>query len=343
MHNLPLALFTAIAIITVVSQPRQDSSPRALLTLVLLSAGTLIVYWAANPWLLLAGYLLATLPFVDRRRPLSSTMLVASSIAFAGAFFLKALPLLIAVIVLRKAGTTVFDHRPLGTAALLFNGHLGAFLMMRLPADAPDRQWFPLICTLALVAAVLVAVSALAETRPRRVLALVATSQAGFILAGLASSTPEGVRGALVQWIVVGLASTGLLTVCRLIEVRYGDVITGREHLGLAERFPRLAVFFVVCALAMVGLPGTLGFFAEDLLVHGLMDTHPYIGILQPLAAALNAITLLRLFSILFLGRRVSGLELVPDALPRERWPLAALVVLLVIGGLAPGLLVRFE
>ena len=92
-----------------------------------------------------------------------------------------------------------------------------------------------------------------------------------------------------MQWIVVGLASTGLLLVYRLIEVRYGAEIAGRDFLGLAERFPRLAVFFFVCALAMVGLPGTLGFLAEDLLIHGVMETHPYIGILQPLAAALNA------------------------------------------------------
>lgn len=201
-------------------------------------------------------------------------------------------------------------------------------------------EWLPLAGTVALGATVCTALIALIETQPRRILALVVSSQAGCILAGLATSSAQSVQGALMQWMVVGLASTGMLTVYRLIEVRYGAAITGRDFLGLAERLPRLAVFFAACALAMVGLPGALGFLAEDLLIHGLLETHWYVGMLQPLAAALNAVTLLRLFSTLFLGRRVQGLEAIPDALPRERWPLAALIVLLVAGGLVPSYII---
>lgn len=348
--RMPMVLFAALAVVTVLALPKQDCRPRDLAGLLLLTAGTLTVYAAEDRWLLLGAYVLSSVVVLDRKRPYGSILLAASCVALAASLALGVFWLLIAAVVLRKgmfpvqsSVTSPFEGSHLGTAALLFNGHLGAFLMVRLTAAGPDREWLPLVGTLALVAAVIVAVCALIETRPRRVLALVASSQAGCILAGLASSTPEGIQGALMQWIVVGLSSTGLLLICRLVEVRYGGQIDGREYLGLAERFPRLAVFFAACGLAMVGLPGTLGFLAEDLLVHGVMDTHSYIGILQPLAAGLNAITLLRLFSALFLGRRVTGLEVVPDALPRERWPLAALVVLLVLGGMAPSYITRLD
>ncbi|MBK7085452.1 MAG: hypothetical protein IPH53_12640 [Flavobacteriales bacterium] len=35
---------------------------------------------------------------------------------------------------------------------------------------------------------------------------------------------------------------------------------------------PRLAVFFLIFGLALIGLPGTLGFIAEDLLFHGALN-----------------------------------------------------------------------
>lgn len=99
---------------------------------------------------------------------------------------------------------------------------------------------------------------------------------------------------------------------------------------------PRLAVFFAVCGLALVGLPGTLGFAAEDLLFHGALESHPLLGLALPVATALNAITILRLFARLFLGRPVTAVADVPDARPRERWALSLCVVLLVLGGLFP-------
>lgn len=331
----PMALFALLALVTAAAMPRQDAQPRALAWLLLLAAGTQTVYGSENQLLLLAGYALTVAPFLDREKPFSSLVLAAGCVALGAALAFGSFWPLVVAIMLRK---TIFPWRGSMMAALLFNGHLGAFLLVKLMKhDAVAGQWLPVVGVAALVAAVIAAVAALADGHPRRALALVAASQAGCILAGLASATPEAVQGALMQWMVVGLASTGLFTVYRLIEVRYGGEITGREFLGLAERFPRLAVFFAVCALAMVGLPGTLGFLSEDLLIHGLMETQSYIGILQPLAAALNAITLLRLFSTLFLGRRVRGMEAVPDAIPRERWALSALVALLVLGGLAPG------
>lgn len=122
----------------------------------------------------------------------------------------------------------------------------------------------------------------------------------------------------------------------RAIEARLGEHISLAKYLGLASQMPRLAVFFAVCGLTLVGIPGTLGFFAEDLLLHGTLESHPQIGLLLPLAMALNAIHIFRLFARLFLGSRGSKVPL-PDALPRGHWALAACVLFLVLGGLMPG------
>ena len=127
------------------------------------------------------------------------------------------------------------------------------------------------------------------------------------------------------------------------MEARTTEVGSPTGFLGLGYHAPRLGVFFTIAVLALVGLPGTLGFVAEDLLFHGSLESHPLLGVGLPLATALNAITGLRLMATLFLGKRGLHVAAISDALPRERWALTLPVVLLVAGGLAPGIWVALR
>ena len=129
----------------------------------------------------------------------------------------------------------------------------------------------------------------------------------------------------------------------RSLEARYPAVAEPNGYFGLATRTPRLATFFAICGLALVGLPGTLGFAAEDLLFHGSLESHPLLGLTLPIATALNGITIYRLFARLFLGRATVQTPAVPDALPGERWGLSAAVVFLVAGGILPSALVALR
>jgi NADH-quinone oxidoreductase subunit M len=258
--------------------------------------------------------------------------------------------LLVAAVIFRKgifpAHAWVADAAEGGAAiptALLLNGHFGAMLVARLivPLFPPTaRDLFPLLSYLALATALYVAVRALTENSPRRLLAYLALSQSACILAGLESRTVEGVAGALVHWYVVTASTMGLFAVLRLLEVRFGENLTASRHLGLAQHAPRLAVFFIVFGLALVGLPGTLSFCSQDLLIHGTLASHPQTGLLLPIATAMNAVTVFRLFVRLFLGRRKTGFTIMADALPRERWILTAGTLFVVLGGLFPNAIV---
>jgi NADH-quinone oxidoreductase subunit M len=239
---------------------------------------------------------------------------------------------------------SAFDRGPLLTSSLYVNGHLGAFLIARVAIPIlPDAasSALPILSDVALFTAVYTAVLALGEREPRRLLGLLFVGQAASILVGLESATEAGVTGALVYWIVVAASTTCLVAVYRLVETRIGGGITGDRYLGLARNFPRLAVFFLVSGLALIGLPGTLGFCAEDLLIHGTLESHPHLGVALPVATALFACHIFRLFAILFLGKKPSGLFGVPDAVPRERFCLAAIVVFLVVSGVAPAWIIN--
>jgi NADH-quinone oxidoreductase subunit M len=195
-------------------------------------------------------------------------------------------------------------------------------------------SWF------AMATALYVAIRALTENSPRRLLSFLSLSQSAAILAGLESRTSEGITGALVHWFVVTVSTVGLFGILRLLEVRFGENLTASRYLGLAQHAPRLAVSFAVFGLALVGLPGTLSFCSQDLLIQGTLMSHPVTGVVLPIATAMNAVSLFRLFARLFLGKRHTGFTHTADALPRERWTLAAGMLFVVLGGLFPNLIV---
>lgn len=383
LNAMFLVLYSLLTLGVLVLAPRRDTSAPITGTTLLVLSATLCAYGAGNLIILTGAWIVSALPFIagpftGTWRP--RVGLAASCLALIGAVALiagaapsggatepfaiasrqghhyggsLAFGLLIVAIVCRKgifpAHAWIEDAAEAGPVlpvCLFINGHLGAFLLARVvipeyPISAQGA--FPILSGLALFTALYAAIRAVAETRARRILALLVLSQSACILAGLESATEEGITGALVHCIVVAMATTGLFSVLRLMEVRFSRRFTSHHYLGLAEYTPRLAVFFVVCGLALVGLPGTLGFCSEDLLIHGTLVRNPQVGLLLPIATAMNAVSLFRLFAKIFLGTQHTGIEGVTDALPRERWVLSAIVVLIVAMGLVPNFAVSLR
>ncbi|PWU12635.1 MAG: hypothetical protein C5B51_00205 [Terriglobia bacterium] len=373
-----MVLFSCLTSGAMLVLPRRDCNSTTVSGMLFLLGSTLLAYSTENLLVLLAAWVLTTIPFLawlfraGLWRPRVS--LLASSIALAIAIALiaaqgqpmsigqlkghapggmAAFGLLVLAVIFRKGICPIHawvpDAAEGGSAvptALLLNTHFGALLVAKLIVPLfPDtaRTFFPVLSYLALATALYVAVRALSENAPRRLIALVALSQSACILAGLESRTSEGVTGALVHWMVVTTSTMGLLGIVRLLEVRFGENLTASRHLGLAQHAPRLAVFFAVFGLALVGLPGTLSFCSQDLLIHGTLQSHPLTGLLLPVATAMNAVSFFRLFTRLFLGKRRTGFTVMADALPRERWILATGVLFVALGGLFPSAIVTLR
>ena len=358
-----MALFVALSVITLASSPRRDRESPQLAGFACIIVGTLLAYSAGSLPLFAAGWALTILPYWTGMKSGPKYALAAGTIALLAGTALLAIPgntahtaafAMFTLATLLRKGIFPFhswvvnglDQSPILPLGLLLNGHLGAFLMIRfaiplLPSVAGPA--LSALSTLALFTALYTAVLALSEKRPRRILGFLTVSQASFLLAGLENRNTEGVTGALVHWFVVAAATTGLYCVYRSLEARYPAVSSAAGFLGLVNPAPRLAAFFALCGLALIGLPGTLGFAAEDLLFHGSLESHPWLGIMLPLATALNGITIYRLFSSLFLGRSAAATPSFPDALPRERWALTAAAAFLVFNGIVPSLLVSLR
>lgn len=376
LYQALMVLYASLTLGATLLLPRRDCTAGSIGGILFMLGSTLLAYSADSLPVLLAAWILSSIPFFVPRwfharswRPragllfsaIALSLAVAQMAASAHTFWIvrlkgqspggmSAFGLLVAAVILRKgilpAHAWVADAAeggPLIPTALLFNGHFGALLVAKLivPLFAGATvAWFPILSYLAMATAVYVAIRALTENSPRRLLAFIALAQSASILAGLESGTAEGITGALVHWYVVTVSTVGLFGILRLLEVRFGENLTASAHLGLAEHAPRLAVSFAVLGLALVGLPGTLSFCSQDLLIHGTLQSHPLTGLLLPIATAMNAVSVFRLFTRLFLGRRRTGFTAVVDALPRERWILAIGIVFVVLGGLFPNVIV---
>lgn len=374
-----MVLFSCLTLGAMLMVPRRDCTSGTIAGMLFVLGSTLLGYSAENLLVLLAAWFLTAIPFCLPQwfaartwRPRAGLLLSGLTLALAIGLIaasghgmsistlrgqspggMAVLALLVAAVVFRKgicpAHAWVADAAHGGPAiptALLLNGHFGALLVAKLVVPLfpyAARDLFPVLSYFALATALYVAIRALTENSPRRLLAFIALSQSACILAGLESRTTEGITGALVHLVVVTVSTMGLFGILRLLEVRFGENLNAGRHLGLAEHAPRLAVFFVVFGLALVGLPGTLSFCSQDLLIHGTLASHPLTGLLLPMATAMNAVSIFRLFTRLFLGKRRTGFTVMADALPRESLILATGVLFVVLGGLFPTAIIALQ
>ena len=367
---IPFACIMALLFASIVMMPEEDATREQLADMLIIGLGIAIAYLAQNAFILLGGWVIACLPVFRWKSDGNTSMkwlrltMAASCVALAVAVLLPmfmltanvAMPaaaLFVLAIVLRQglfplhgAYIRACEHGPSWPLATIASGMLGAVLVVRVPMIFPPTvadQAMQGLCVIACLSALLVGVRAFAERKPRRVVALVLLSVSSSVIAGLSSGEPKGLTGGLLIWLMHMVASTGLVAVLRSLEARTDLALDPRDNLGLGSKAPRLSFFFLLFCLALVGIPGTLGFVAEDLLFHGALHSYPIIGIALPLATALNAIHLLRTWHLLFNGRLPKDVAGIPDALLRERWPLLAFLAFLIVLGVAPTLVMGWS
>ncbi|MBL9028284.1 MAG: hypothetical protein JNL21_39195 [Myxococcales bacterium] len=195
----------------------------------------------------------------------------------------------------------------------------------------------PVLLPLAALSSAYGALLALGQDHAGRQLGYVWVSASGTVLAGLCSLDARAVSGALLQHLALLLSMTGLWLHLRAVACRTTTEDMRRLG-GLIATAPGLATGFLLLGLATVSFPGTATFFSEDLLVQGLLADHPFVGSVLLVATAINGISLVRAFKRIFLGEVSphAAAPLVEDILPRERVASLAIVLALLVGGLAP-------
>ncbi len=356
-----LAFTSALVLLTVLSAPtafvRPDWAGRTLLTGAALGgffvARDSLVLWSLWTCSAIPMYFELRARSGTRRGSLAarayaahafaSSAFIALGLAFGGlghSMHALSVPLLVLGILARKGALPFhswvpwfFEEAPLGSVALFAQAQAGGYLLVRLIADDSGAVPTALLDAVGIATALYGALLAMIQPNARRALGYFSLSQSALVFTGLAEGGPVGIGGGVLMIIGTGLAQAGFTAALWCLEARRGTLRVDR-HSGGHDRTPGLAGAFLFLGLAGVGLPGTLGFVAEDLVFHAALEHRPWVGVGMVVATALNGITVLRLFLALFGGalRRTGE----PDLLRRERLALVGLAVTLVGLGLFP-------
>ena len=238
----------------------------------------------------------------------------------------------------------LFCAAPMSTALAATMPQVASYLAVRLLIGHADHGQgvaveLIVLSQLALVTAVYGAALALVQRELRGLIGMLAMSQSALVLAGLSGKLPMELSGAFCVWISSGLALTGIGLVAWALESRAGP-LSLETHQGRFRDSPMLAAFFLLFGLACIGLPGTLSFVADDLIVSGSLDEQLHAGLLVIAATVLSGIAVMRAWFMIFGGpEAVDGPR--HQILPRERLALTVLLATLFVLGINPAPLVR--
>ena len=231
--------------------------------------------------------------------------------------------------------TDLFEHATLGTALLFVSPMVGEYAALRLVLPIAPEWVLRSIAILSLVTSMYAAAMAIVQVEARRFFCYLFLSHSSLVLVGLESLSPLGLSGGLSVWLSGALALSGLGLTLRSLESRTGRLSLTEYH-GMYEHTPTLAAFFLLTGLASVGFPGTFGFVGTELLIDGVVQVYPYVGIAVVVALTLNGIAIIKTYFILFTGRR-DAVSVSLHSRGVERWGVLFLTLLILGGGLFPG------
>lgn len=231
----------------------------------------------------------------------------------------------------------MIDRAPLGLVVALIAPQLGIHVHLTAIDPALSLDVTHAFATMASLTAIGAAVLGLVQADARRAVGWIVISQTGLVAFGLESHSEIGLAGAVLTWQVMALATSGFIMVIAALEARRGQ-LSLRVPGGSFERTPRMAVAFLVLGFASVGLPASLGFVAEDLLVQGTVDEYPALALSVIVATALNGMNVARSFFALFSGtNRHIGER---DLTRLETFAVTVVIGALFAAGTCPGILV---
>jgi len=219
---------------------------------------------------------------------------------------------------------------------------IGAFGVLRVAIFlCPEgwKYWAELMAFLAAAGIIYGALVGLRQTDLKYVIGYSSVSHMGIVGLGLSTVTAEGLNGAVFQ-----MFAHGVMTALLFSSVGY---IYDRTHTkmipelgGLSRIMPVASAYFIVGALASMGVPGLANFWGELMVFIAAIRVYPVRGIVAVLALVVTALFMLRVVQKTFYGPRHERYAQLPDISFYESIPRMILILVLVLFGLYPSLLV---
>jgi NADH-quinone oxidoreductase subunit M len=175
-------------------------------------------------------------------------------------------------------------------AALMLKMGAYGFIRFSLPITpnvTAGLEW--LLIILSLIAVVYVGFATLAQKDMKRLIAYSSISHMGLVTLGIfmvfmivgrtgdVADAALSVQGAMFQMIAHAFSSGAMFIGVNYLYIRFGSHYI-QDFKGMAHKMPIFAAFFMLFAMANVGLPGTSGFVGEFLIILAAFKASPWIA-----------------------------------------------------------------
>ena len=128
-----------------------------------------------------------------------------------------------------------------------------------------------ILIVLSVAAMIIASIVAVFQANVKRMLAYSSVAQIGYITLGIALATQTGLTGGIVHIFNHAVMKATLFMAVGCIVFRIG-VVRIEDLAGIGRRMPLTMGAFVIAGLALIGVPGTVGFVSKYYLVAGALE-----------------------------------------------------------------------
>ncbi len=196
----------------------------------------------------------------------------------------------------------------------------------------------PLVFTMCIIGILYSAATTIRQIDLKKIIAYSSVAHMNFALLGLFTNNAQGIEGSLFFMLGHGVVSSALFLCIGMLYDRYHT----RNILyygGLVQVMPLFSVFFLVFTLANLGLPGTVNFVGEFLVLVGTWKVNTTVIFLASIGLILGAVYAIWFYNRLVFGQiRSYSLQKFIDLNRREFCVLLPLFLLVFFMGIYPTL-----
>ena len=159
----------------------------------------------------------------------------------------------------------------------------------------------PWICGFAVVGIIYGALVAFAQSDLKKLIAYSTVSHSGFIVLGVFALNQQGIQGAVLQIISLGLSTGGLFIAVMMLHERCNSW-SMESYGGLWHTVPVYGAFLMVFTFASLGLPGLSNFIGEFLILVGAFQMNKILAVIAAVGVILAAVYMLRMYKRVMFG-----------------------------------------
>jgi len=227
-------------------------------------------------------------------------------------------------------------------AAILLKMAGYGFLRFSIPMFPVASEFFtPMIFSLSIIAILYTSLVALMQDDMKKLIAYSSVAHMGYVTLGIFTFTKQGLEGSIFQMISHGLISAALFICVGVVYDRLHSRLIS-TYGGVVNYLPKYSLFFLIFALAGLGLPGTSGFLGEFLILTGTFQKSYLVAMLATLGVVLGAAYMLWLTKrVIFGDTKNNEVKNLKDVNVLEMIMLVSLAFFVILFGFYPSPLIN--